>query len=286
MNGLKTAILLGTLTGLLVLVGHFAGGTQGALIAFGFALAMNFVSYWWSDKIVLALHGAREVGPDEAPRLHATVDRLSGRAGIPKPRVYVMEDRSPNAFATGRNPRHAAICATTGILDILDDQELEGVLAHELGHVRNRDILISTVAASLAGAISLLSRLLFWTGGSRSRDDRESGSGGLEAIGMLVSLILAPLIAMLVQLAVSRSREYEADRTGALLSGEPEALASALEKIQRTTEVEPLATATQGTAHMFISNPYGVVRSFFSTHPPTEKRIERLLAMRHAALQQ
>src|SRR5579871_3426897 len=212
MNGLKTALLLGTLTGLLVMVGHYAGGTQGAMIAFGVALAMNFVSYWWSDKIVLALHGAQEVGPDEAQRLHRIVDGLSERAGIPRPRVYLMDDRSPNAFATGRNPSHAAVCATTGILDILDDDELEGVLAHELGHVRNRDILISTVAASLAGAVSLLSRILFWTGGSsRSRDGERSGGSGLEAIGFLVSIILAPLIAMLVQLAVSRSREYEAD---------------------------------------------------------------------------
>jgi len=281
MNGLKTALLLGTLTGLLVMVGHYAGGTQGAMIAFGVALAMNFVSYWWSDKIVLALHGAQEVGPDEAPRLHRIVDGLSERAGIPRPRVYLMDDRSPNAFATGRNPSHAAVCATTGILDILDDDELEGVLAHELGHVRNRDILISTVAASLAGAVSLLSRILFWTGGSsRSRDGERSGGSGLEAIGFLVSIILAPLIAMLVQLAVSRSREYEADHTGAVLSGHPEALASALAKIARTTEVAPLRTAMQGTAHMFISNPFGTVRSLLSTHPPTEKRIERLMAMR------
>lgn len=281
MNGLKTALLLGTLTGLLVWIGNLVGGEQGALYAFFAALAMNFVSYWWSDRIVLAMHGAREVSEDEAPRLHAIVDRLVARAGLPKPRVYVLDDSSPNAFATGRGPRHAAIAATTGILSLLSDRELEGVLAHELGHVRNRDILISTIAASLGGAISLLSYGLRWGLGGSRRDDREGG--GVSGLAMVFAAIVAPIVAMLVQLAVSRSREYEADHTGALLSEDPEALASALAKISRGTQALPLESATEGTAHMFIANPFGHVAGLFSTHPPVEERIQRLLAMRQHA---
>jgi heat shock protein HtpX len=283
MNAFKTALLLAGLTALLVLVGNLIGGTQGAIIAFAVSLGLNFVSYWWSDKIVLALHGAREVGPDDEPRLHAIVERLCERAGLPKPRVYVMEDPSANAFATGRGPQHAAICATTGILELLDDRELEGVLGHELGHVKNRDILIGTIAASLAGAISMLASILRWNlmwGGSR-RDDRDSGPLG--ALGAILAVIIAPLVAMLVQLAVSRSREYGADETGAHLCHDPEALASALAKISKRTELVPLATATEGTAHMFIENPFGHVSALFSTHPPTEERIRRLLAMRNTA---
>jgi heat shock protein HtpX len=280
MNTLKTTVLLATLTALLVGLGSLIGGQQGALIMFGIALAMNFVSYWWSDRIVLALHGAREVQPEEEPRLHAIVEGLCARAGIPKPRVYVLEDPSPNAFATGRNPEHAAVCATTGILEMLDDRELQGVLGHELGHVRNRDILISTIAASLAGAISMLSSMLRWNmmwGGVRRRDDR--GSNPLEIVGMLLAVVLAPLVALMVQLAVSRSREYGADESGAHLTGDPDALASALAKIARGTERVPLATATEGTAPLFISNPFGPVRSLFSTHPPIEDRIRRLEEM-------
>ncbi len=282
MNTVKTALLLGTLTALLVGTGHLLGGEQGAIIAFAVALAMNFVSYWFSDRIVLALHGAQEVGPEEDPRLHAIVDRLVARAGIPKPRVYVIDDSSPNAFATGRNPSHAAIAATSGILELLDPSELEGVLAHELGHVRNRDILISTIAASLAGAVSMLASMLRWNMllGGGHRDDREGGGNPLALVGVLLGIIVAPLVALLVQMAVSRSREYAADETGAELCGNPEALASALAKIHRTVEHVPLRTATEGTAHMFIENPFGHVRSLFSTHPPTEERIARLMSMR------
>ena len=283
MNAIKTALLLGTLTGLLVWIGSLVGGEQGAIIAFGVALAMNFVSFWWSDKIVLAMHGAREVTPEQAPRLHAIVDRLAERAGLPKPRVYILDDPSPNAFATGRGPNHAAVAATTGILDMLTDRELEGVLAHELGHVRNRDILISTIAASLAGAISLLSYALSWGFGGR-RDSRDSG--GLGVIAVLFAAIFAPFIAMLVQLAVSRSREYGADHSGALLSHDPEALASALQKISRGAQAVPLQSANEGTAAMFITNPFGRVSALFSTHPPVEERIARLLEMaqhEHAA---
>lgn len=285
MNMLKTTLLLGTLTAMLVGFGHLMGGEQGALIAFAIALVMNFVSYWFSDRIVLALHGAHETSPEDAPRLHAIVGRLAERAGIPLPRIFTMDDPSPNAFATGRNPSHAAVAVTTGLLGILSDRELEGVLAHELGHVKNRDILISTIAASLAGAISMLASMLRWNmllGGSR-RDDREGGDGALGLVGVLLAMIVAPLVAMLVQLAVSRSREFAADETGAELAGDPEALASALAKIARATEQVPLGTATEGTAHMFIENPFGQVRSLFSTHPPTEERIRRLLEMRQHA---
>jgi heat shock protein HtpX len=283
MNALKTTLLLGTLTALLVAMGELLGGDQGALIAFGFALAMNFVSYWWSDRIVLALHRAREVTPEEEPRLHAIVDRLCARARLPKPRVYILDDPSPNAFATGRNPHHAAICATSGILSILDNRELEGVLGHELGHVENRDILISTIAASLAGAISMLASWMRWGmmwGGYSRRDDRR-GSNPVALIGTLLAIVLAPLVAMLVQLAVSRSREYGADQEGARLCGDPEALASALAKIARGTQEIPLATATAGTAPLFIESPFGPIRTLLSTHPPIEERIRRLEAMAH-----
>jgi heat shock protein HtpX len=286
MNRLKTVMLLATLTAILVGIGQLAGGTNGALVAFGIACAMNFVSYWWSDKIVLAIHGAHEIGEDELPRLHAIVERLAAEARIPKPRIYLMQDRSANAFATGRNPKHAAVAVTSGILEVLDDRELEGVLAHELSHVLNRDILIGTIAASLAGGVSLLANMLQWGmmwGGGRSRDDRGNGNP-LGILGLLLAIIVAPFVAMLVQLAVSRSREYDADATGARLCGHPEELASALAKISRVDAQVPLRTATSGTAHMFISNPFGSVSSWFSTHPPTEERIQRLLAMRDAGV--
>jgi heat shock protein HtpX len=286
-NFVKTVFLLAVLTVLVVVLGQAIGGREGALLAFAIALVMNFASYWWSDRIVMALHGAQEVSPEEAPELHAIVERLAANAGIPKPRVCVVDDPSPNAFATGRGPGHAAICATSGILDLLDRRELEGVLAHELGHVRNRDILIGTIAAALAGAVTILSDWLRWSllwGGSRRDDDREGGSG-LGAMGALAAMILAPLAALLVQLAISRSREYEADATGARLAGSPEGLARALAKIDR--HARPLATATSGTAHLFISNPFaglGGIRSLFSTHPPMEERIRRLRAMEGTVL--
>jgi heat shock protein HtpX len=281
MNALKTTFLLGTLTALLVGIGHLMGGNEGAVMAFGISLAMNFVTYWWSDRIVLGMHGAHEVAPDELPQLHAMVERLAARAGIPKPRVYVIDEPHPNAFATGRGPSRSAVAVTSGILRVLNEAELEGVLAHELGHVKNRDILVATIAASLAGAISMLASMLRWGamfGGYRDRDDRDGGNP-LGAIGLLLAIIVAPLVALLVQMAVSRSREYGADETGAELSGQPENLARALAKISHVGEQVPLSTATQGTAHLFISNPFGGISSWFSTHPPVEQRIARLRAM-------
>jgi heat shock protein HtpX len=249
------------------------------IFAFGLAIVMNVGSYWFSDKIVLRMYGAREATESDAPQLVGTVRRLSVAAGVPMPKVYVIPQESPNAFATGRNPEHAAVAATEGILRILTPEELEGVLAHEMAHVRNRDILIGTVAATLAGAIMMLANMARFAaifGGGR--DDREGGGGG---IGLLAMSILAPLGAMLVQMAVSRSREYLADETGARFCGKPEALARALEKISGRSRQVPME-ASPATAHMFIMSPLtgGGLMSLFSTHPPVEQRIERLLAMR------
>jgi len=278
-NTLKTTFLLAVLTVLFVLVGKAIGGQSGMVFAFGLAVVMNVGSYWFSDKIVLRMYGAREVTEGEAQQLHGTVRRLAVAAGVPMPKVYVIPEESPNAFATGRNPAHAAVAVTEGILRILTPDELEGVLAHEMSHVRNRDILIGTVAATLAGAIMMLANMArfaaFFGGG---RDDREGGGGGLE---LLVMAILAPLGAMMVQMAVSRSREYLADDTGAHLCGKPEALARALEKISGWSRQVPMH-ASPATAHMFILSPLtgGGLMSLFSTHPPVEKRIERLLALR------
>ena len=278
-NTLKTTFLLAVLTVLFVLVGKAIGGQSGMVFAFGLAVVMNVGSYWFSDKIVLRLYRAKEVTEAEAPQLHGMVRRLAVAAGVPMPKVYVIPEESPNAFATGRNPAHAAVAATEGILRILTPDELEGVLAHEMSHVRNRDILIGTVAATLAGAIMMLANMArfaaFFGGG---RDDREGGGGGLSLLAMA---IFAPIGAMLIQMAVSRSREYLADDTGAHLCGKPEALARALEKISRGSRQVPM-DASPATAHMFILSPLtgGGLMSLFSTHPPVEKRIERLLAMR------
>ena len=278
-NTLKTTFLLAVLTVLFVLVGKAIGGQSGMVFAFGLAVVMNVGSYWFSDKIVLRLYRAKEVTEAEAPQLHGMVRRLAVAAGVPMPKVYVIPEESPNAFATGRNPAHAAVAATEGILRILTPDELEGVLAHEMSHVRNRDILIGTVAATLAGAIMMLANMArfaaFFGGG---RDDREGGGGGLSLLAMA---IFAPIGAMLIQMAVSRSREYLADDTGARLCGKPEALARALEKISRGSRQVPM-DASPATAHMFILSPLsgGGLMSLFSTHPPVEKRIERLLAMR------
>jgi heat shock protein HtpX len=278
-NALKTTFLLAVLTVLFVLVGKAIGGQSGMVFAFGLAIVMNVGSYWFSDKIVLRMYGAREVTEAEAPQLHGMVRRLATAAGIPMPKVCIIPEESPNAFATGRNPAHAAVAVTEGILRILSPDELEGVLAHEMAHVKNRDILIGTVAATLAGAIMMLANMarfaaIFGVGG---RDDREGG-GGLE---LLLMAILAPLGAMLVQMAVSRSREYLADETGARFCGRPEALARALEKISGWSRQVPM-DASPATAHMFILSPLsgGGLMSLFSTHPPVEKRIERLLALR------
>ncbi|MGD0293630.1 MAG: zinc metalloprotease HtpX [Terracidiphilus sp.] len=271
MNIFKTTLLLTLLTLILVLAGMYFGGEDGALLAFGIAAVMNFISYFYSDKIALRMYNAQPVTREELPRVYAVVERLAARDGVPMPRVYVIPTDSPNAFATGRNPNHASVAVTHGILGLLNDEELEGVLAHELSHVRNRDILTSSIAATLAGAITILARMAFWFGGGRRR------GGGL--IGMLVMLLLAPLAATLIQLWVSRTREYEADASGAHLTGNPYALARALEKISAVSRQVPLL-ASPNNAHLFIIAPLlsgETFASLFSTHPPVQKRIERLI---------
>jgi heat shock protein HtpX len=276
MNTLKTTLLLTALTLILILAGQYFGGSNGALIAFAIAVAMNFVSYFYSDKIALAMYNAQQVTREQLPRAYDVVERLTSRAGIPMPKIYVIPTDSPNAFATGRNPQHASVAVTHGILNLLTDEELEGVLAHELGHVRNRDILTSSIAATLAGAITILARMGFWFGAASGMggDRRDREGGGL---GALFMLIFAPFAAMLIQLWVSRTREYEADATGAHLTGNPYALA--LEKIAAYSRRIPLY-ASPTSAHLFIVQPLlsgQTFASLFSTHPPIEKRIERLI---------
>jgi len=278
MNTLKTVFLLGLLTGLIVVCGGLLGGRSGMLVALAFAALMNFGSYWFSDKIVLAMYRAKPASPQEAPRLHAIVDRLVARAGIPKPALFVIPDPSPNAFATGRNPSHAAVAVTTGIAELMSDEELEGVIAHELGHIRNRDILISSVAATIAGAITWLATMARWGaifGGFGGRSDRDEGGG---AIGLLFMAILAPIAAVVIQMAISRSREYAADAAGAEIAGNPYGLARALEKLGHATRRIPM-DASPATSHMFIVNPLSgrALMNLFSTHPPLEERIRRLL---------
>jgi heat shock protein HtpX len=274
-NTFKTAFLLTLLTLLLMFIGRFFGGQNGMLLALAFAAVMNFVSYFYSDKIALKMYRAQPVTREELPRAYAAVERLTQKIGIPMPRIYVIPNDSPNAFATGRNPQHASVAVTQGILNLLNDEELEGVLAHELGHVNNRDILISSVAATVAGAITMLAsmgRFAMIFGGMGNRDDRRGGG-----IGALLMLILAPIAASLIQLAVSRSREYQADATGAHFTGNPYALASALSKLDTYSRRLPLQ-ATPSTAHLFIVQPFLGMNfgSLFSTHPPIAKRIERL----------
>ena len=280
-NVFKTGLLLAVLTAMLVLIGGAIGGQQGMVIAFVIALVMNFVSYWFSDKMVLAAYGAQPIDEAAAPRLYAIVRRLATRAGIPMPRVYLVPSETPNAFATGRNPQHAVVAVTEGIMRILDEDELEGVLAHELSHVKNRDVLISTIAATLAGAITYLAHMAQWAAmfGGRSRDDEEGGSN---PIAMILLAILAPIAALLVQMAVSRSREFQADATGAQVAGRSWGLAKALEKLQMANQAMPMADATPATAHLFIVNPHSgqTLMRLFSTHPPLEERIARLRAMR------
>src|SRR5512138_110280 len=254
MNRLKTTLLLSLLTVLMVLMGSAIGGKSGMVLAFLMACAMNFFSYWFSDKIVLRMYGAQEIGENDHPSFYGMVRRLAQQAGLPMPRVYIIPSESPNAFATGRNPAHAAVAATEGILRILAPDELEGVMAHELAHVKNRDILVSTIAATFAGAISMLGSMLQWGAilGAGRHDDEEGG-GGL--IGSLAMAIIAPLAAMLIQMAVSRSREYLADESGARICGRPGALASALRKLHNGSRMIPMTEARPATAHMFIVNP-------------------------------
>ena len=279
-NMFKTAVLLTVLTVMLVVLGGAIGGRQGMMMAFILALAMNFASYWFSDKIVLAMYRAQPVDERQAPALYGTVRRLATRAGIPMPRVYIIPTETPNAFATGRNPEHAVIAVTEGILRILDDDELEGVLAHELAHVANRDVLISTIAATLAGAITYLAHMAQWGamfGGGRHSDEEEGG----HPIAMIVLAVLAPIAAMLVQMAVSRSREFHADATGARYAGRTWGLAKALEKMEMAAHQVPMH-ANPATAHLFIVNPLtgSTLMKLFSTHPPMEERIARLRSMR------
>jgi heat shock protein HtpX len=285
LNRLKTALLLGLLTGVAVGMGWLIGGFSGMLVAFGIAAVMNFAAYWWSDKLVLKLYRAQEVSPEQAPELYAMVADLATRANIPMPRVYVIPSRTPNAFATGRNPRHAAVAVTEGLLAMLEPAEVKAVLAHELGHVMNRDTLISTMAATIAGGVSMLANMLMWTlmlGG----DDDDNPLG---AIGALLAMIVAPIAATLIQLAISRSREYLADETGAKLVGSGVPLARALEKMHYGVhQLPPEHRIEPATAHMFIVNPLSGrgLSTLFSTHPAMEDRIQRLLAMSPGAVNQ
>jgi heat shock protein HtpX len=275
MNGFKTAILMTVMMVLFLLVGSLVGGERGMMLAFILSLVMNFGSYWFSDKIVLTIYGAQKVTRDEYPQLYDIVEDLSSKANLPMPKVYVMDNPTPNAFATGRNPDHSAIAVTTSIMNILNREELEGVISHELTHVKNRDILIGTIAATLVGTITMIARMAGWAamfGGGRGSRDRDN------VFSDLALMILAPIAAMLIQMAISRSREYMADAGGAQISGKPLALASALKKLERGNELVPMTNAGTSSAHMFIVNPLsgkGLMK-LFSTHPPIDERIERL----------
>ena len=277
MNTLRTGMLMAALTGLFLAVGALIGGSNGMMIAFAFALATNLFAYWNSDKVLLSMYGAQPVDETSAPELYRLVARLAQQAGLPMPRVYITENPQPNAFATGRNPEHAAVCVTSGLLQQVNQEELAGVLAHELGHVKHRDTLTMTIVAVMAGAISMLANMAFFMGGGRDRNNP------LGIVGVILVTLLAPIMAMLVQAAISRSREFEADRAGAEITSRPLWLASALGQIERAaehTENYP-ADANPATAHMFIINPLhgGGLTSLFASHPPTEERIARLRAM-------
>jgi heat shock protein HtpX len=276
-NMMKTAILMAAITGLFMAIGSLLGGQQGMMLALIVALGMNFFSYWFSDKLVLKMYNAQEVDETTAPQFYGMVRELADKAGLPMPRVYLINENAPNAFATGRNPQNAAVAATTGIMRVLNERELRGVMAHELAHVKHRDILISTISATMAGAISMLANFAMFFGG---RDGE--GRPANPVVGILV-MILAPLAASLIQMAISRAREFEADRGGAEISGDPQALASALQKIQRYAQGIPLEAAERHpeTAQMMIMNPLsgGGLRGLFSTHPATEERVARLMEM-------
>lgn len=273
MNAIKTVFLMSLMMALFLLVGYLLGGKSGMTIAFIFSLAMNFGSYWFSDKIVLAMYRAKLITREEAPRFYDMIERLAKNANLPMPKVYIINDPTPNAFATGRNPQNAAVAATTGILQALNDEEIAGVMAHELAHVKHRDILISTIAATLAGTISYIAQMAGWLAMFGRSDDREEGGG----LGGLFLIILSPIIAMLIQMAISRSREFMADEGGAKISGNPLALANALAKISRANQVHHMRDVNPATAHMFIISPlFGGLGKLFSTHPPVEERIKRL----------
>jgi len=274
-NNMKTVLLLGLLTGIILFIGSL-WGEQGLIMAFVLSVLMNFASYFFSDRIALAMYGARPVTREEAPRLYAIVEYLCSRAALPMPKLYIIPSDSPNAFATGRNPQHASVAVTEGALRLLDEEEMRGVLAHEISHVRNRDILTSSVAATLAGAIMMITRMAFFFGGSR---DREEGGGA----GGILMIILAPIAALFIQMWISRTREYEADRSGAEILGDPRGLASALQKLDAYSKRLPMQEAAPATAHLFIVHPFSgsSLLNLFSTHPPLEKRIERLLRKPH-----
>ncbi len=279
MNRTKTLLFLAVLTFLLLFVGQALGGQTGLLIALVFAGVMNFASYWWSDKIVLRMYGAQPVTERDAPEVYGIVRELAARGEMPMPKVYIIPEETPNAFATGRNPQNAAVAVTVGLMRLLNREELKGVIAHELGHVKNRDTLIMTVSATIAGALGMLANMAMWNSFLGSSDDEEEGGGSL--IGGLVGIIVAPIAASMIQMAISRSREFIADESGAKLCGNPLALASALRKIESWSQQAPMQAGTPATAHLFIINPFsgGGMLKLFSTHPATEARIERLEAM-------
>lgn len=286
LNTLKTFLLLAGLTILLLVIGEALGGSTGLLLALVLAAVMNFGSYWFSDKIVLSMAGAHPVSPEEAPELYQLVSRVASEANLPTPRVFIVDTASPNAFATGRDPQHAAVAVTSGILGILSWDELAGVLGHELAHVRNRDTLIAAVAATLAGAITYIAQIaqwgLFFGGYGNTGSSREGRSGGgLGIIGVLLLVVLAPIAALLIQLAISRGREYQADADGARITGQPLALANALERLEQGVAIRPMQNVPAATAPLFIVNPLspGVLSTLFSDHPPTPERITRLRAM-------
>jgi heat shock protein HtpX len=278
MNAIKTAVLLAAITGLLLFLGYMFGGITGVIIAFGLSAVMNFFAYWQSDKLALRMAGAKEVSVEEAPKLHAMVEEVASLANVPKPKVYIVNNSTPNAFATGRNPDHAAVAVTTGIMELLNERELRGVLGHELGHVTNRDILTSSIVATLAGAISMVAWMGLWFGGGRDR------GGGMLA---LLAVLLAPLAAGLIQAGISRTREFQADTTGAEVTHDPEALASALEKLHQGVAARPMEPTpmAESTAHLYIVHPFsaGGMANLFSTHPPIEERVKRLRQMAYGA---